>query len=143
MKRCFKCLCTLPLEAFYRHAEMRDGRLNKCIPCTRKDVAEHRQLNLERVRQYDRMRASQPHRVALSKKVQAEWKANHPERRAAQIALGNAVRAGRVVPWPACEVPECSGAPEAHHPNYDAPFTVVWLCRAHHKQAHALTKEAA
>jgi hypothetical protein len=28
--------------------------------------------------------------------------------------------------------------PEAHHPDYSAPLDVVWLCSAHHKQAHAL-----
>lgn len=143
MKHCFKCLCEKPLADFYKHAQMGDGHLNKCKTCTKTDAAEHRQLHIERIRQYDRMRASQPHRMALSKQVQQEWREKHPERRAAQIALGNAVRSGRVKPWPVCEVPDCDGKPEAHHPDYQAPLTVVWLCPAHHKQAHALTKEAA
>lgn len=33
---------------------------------------------------------------------------------------------------------DCS-KPEAHHPDYANPLDVVWLCPAHHKQAHALT----
>lgn len=27
---------------------------------------------------------------------------------------------------------------EAHHPDYDAPLSVVWLCRKHHQECHPL-----
>ena len=49
-KTCFKCKMVKAMEAFYRHSEMADGHLNKCIECTKKDVAEHRAKNLEKVR---------------------------------------------------------------------------------------------
>ena len=137
-KRCFKCLCELPLSAFYKHAQMDDGHLNKCKACTKKDVNEHRQLNLERLRQYDRMRASQPHRIALRNRVQAEYKVKYPERRAAHVALGNAVRSGAIKPLP-CEV--CGEKAEAHHPHYEAPLLVTWLCKPHHAQVHAMAKK--
>lgn len=136
-KKCFKCLCSLPLEAFYKHAQMGDGRLNKCKACTKKDVGEHRQLNLEKIRAYDKMRASQPHRIALAKVVQASWKAAHPNRRAAQNKVAHAVKSGKLAPLP-CMV--CGDKSEAHHPDYDRPLDVVWLCPPHHKQAHALVK---
>lgn len=139
VKRCFKCLCVKPLDAFYKHSRMGDGRLNKCKECTKADASRHRQENLERIRQYDRMRASQPHRMALSRRVQMEWKAAHPERRAAQIALGNAVRDGKVKKQP-CWV--CGERAVAHHPDYSRPLDVVWLCQPHHQQAHALVKAA-
>jgi hypothetical protein len=139
-KRCFKCLCELPLSAFYKHAQMGDGHLNKCKTCTKKDVTEHRQSNLERLRQYDRMRSSQPHRVALRKRTAAEWIAKHPDRRAAQMKLAHAVRSGAIKRWP-CEV--CGEKAEAHHPHYGEPLLVTWLCRPHHAQAHALLKKAA
>ncbi len=140
MKRCFKCLCEKPLSDFYKHAQMGDGHLNKCKDCTKRDVQEHRQLHIERIRQYDRLRASQPHRMALSKRVQQEWRAAHPDRKAAQTALRSAVRAGKLTPWPVCEVPTCCEKPEAHHPDYTRPLMVVWLCTPHHRQAHALTR---
>lgn len=135
MKRCFKCLCEKPLDAFYKHAAMGDGRLGKCKECTKADVNKHRQENLERIRAYDRMRASQPHRMALSKEVHKKWKAEHPDRRAAQVALGNAVRKGEVKKQP-CWV--CGEKAVAHHPDYSRPLDVVWLCHPHHGQAHAL-----
>lgn len=135
LKKCFKCHCEKPFEAFYKHAAMGDGRLGKCKDCTKADVKQHRQENLERVRAYDRMRASMPHRVAKAKQVFANWKLAHPERRAAQVALGNAVRAGKVAKQP-CWV--CGLKAVAHHPDYSRPLDVVWLCQPHHQQAHAL-----
>ena len=135
MKRCFKCLCEKPLEAFYKHAAMTDRRLGKCKECTKQDVLKHRQENLERIRAYDRMRASQPHRLAAKKKTVKEYNAKYPERRVANIALGNAVRGGKVKKQP-CWV--CGEKAVAHHPDYSRPLEVVWLCQPHHKQAHAL-----
>jgi hypothetical protein len=153
VKRCFKCLCSKPFAEFYKHAEMGDGHLNKCKECTKKDVNAHRQANLERVRGYDRMRGSTPHRVAAREAYAQtkQGKAAHrravvadalryPARHKARVALNNAVQSGKVTPWP-CEV--CGAKAHAHHPHYDAPLLVTWLCPSHHKQAHALIAEVA
>lgn len=151
-KRCFKCLCVKPLAEFYKHAAMGDGHLNKCKDCTKKDVTEHRLANLDRVRAYDKTRASMAHRVAARKEYaqtpagrQSHKKSlkasalRYPERTSARYALSNAIRDGKVTPWPVCAVPECDHTkPEAHHPDYSKPLDVVWLCPSHHKAAHAV-----
>jgi glutamate synthase domain-containing protein 2 len=134
-KRCFKCQCEKPLEGFYKHAQMGDGHLNKCKDCTKADVKRHRQESWETVRAYDRMRASQPHRVATRKRIVAEYEARFPQRKKAVQALNNAVRDGKVKKQP-CWV--CGEKAVAHHPDYDQPLDVVWLCQAHHRQTHAL-----
>ena len=136
-KTCFKCSSVRPLDDFYRHPGMADGRLNKCKACTKADVRAHRRDN-DSVREYDRERAKLPHRVAKQIRVTREWRAANPERRAAHIALGNAVRDGRVKQQP-CWV--CGERAEAHHPDYSAPLEVVWLCPMHHKRTHALVDE--
>jgi len=139
MKTCFKCGIEQPLSNFYRHSQMADGHLNKCKTCAKKDVHDHRHgKGRERVLSYDRERAKRPERIEAAKAIYARWLKSFPERRAAHVALGNAVRDGRVVPWPVCAVPECDCRPEAHHPDYSSPLDVVWLCPAHHKQTHAL-----
>ena len=135
MKRCFKCLCDKPLDAFYAHKRMADQRLNKCKECTKADVAKHRQENLEHVRAYDRARASQPHRIASRLRIVSEYVERFPNRKRANTAVTNAVRDGRLKKQP-CWV--CGSKAVAHHPDYDRPLDVVWLCQPHHKQAHAL-----
>lgn len=138
MKTCFKCNQSKPLTEFYRHPRMADGHLNKCKACTKSDSTAHRNKNIERLREYDRQRANLPRRVELRARVVKQWKAAHPDRRAAQIALGNAIRDGRIEPQP-CFM--CGEKAEAHHPDYSRPLDVVWLCPPHHKQTHAMARE--
>jgi hypothetical protein len=38
MKKCFKCGIEKELSNFYKHKQMLDGHLNKCIDCTKNDV---------------------------------------------------------------------------------------------------------
>ena len=139
MKRCFKCLCEKPLSEFYAHAMMADKHLNKCKECTKSDVKKHRLDNIERVRSYDKMRASMPHRVAAMAERQKLWRKQHPDRHKAHMEVRKAIKSGRLVPWPTCAVPGCQGKPEAHHPDYSRPLDVVWLCTVHHCHAHMAT----
>lgn len=37
MKVCFKCGIEKEIDSFYTHKQMKDGHLNKCIDCTKKD----------------------------------------------------------------------------------------------------------
>jgi hypothetical protein len=137
MKKCISCGITKNLSEFYTHKNMSDGHLNRCKECVKARVMKHRLANLDRIREYDRARSKLPHRMQKNRDVAARWRAANPLRRAAQIALRNAVRDGRVIPWPVCAVPECEDTKvEAHHPDYDQPLQVVWLCSAHHKQCH-------
>jgi hypothetical protein len=148
MGYCKHCAQEKPADDFYA------SNKTKCKECIKAAVSQHRQENLERIRSYDRMRGSMPHRVAARAEYQKtaafaesheaaalRWAAKHPERRRASFTVGNAVRDGKLTPWPVCAVPECEHTkPQGHHPDYDRPLDVVWLCPAHHKQLH---KEAA
>jgi hypothetical protein len=46
----------------------------------------------------------------------------------------NALRLGILAQQP-CEVCGAEKS-EAHHPDYDRPLEVQWLCRAHHRARH-------
>lgn len=134
LKTCFKCNAEKPLAEFYRHPAMGDGHLGKCKDCTKRDVKETRAANLDHYREYDRARASLPHRKEMAEKIFARWKQSFPERRAAHNKLAAALKKGVVERLP-CWV--CGGKAEAHHPDYSSPLNVVWLCAGHHKQLHA------
>lgn len=142
---CKHCAQEKPEDGFYRCNK------SKCKDCIKSAANAYRQENLERVRAHDRLRGSMPHRVAARAEYATtpaytkshaaatqRWAAKHPERRKANILVGNAVRDGRLMAWPVCAVPECANKPQGHHPDYDRPLDIVWLCQTHHEEAHAL-----
>lgn len=69
---------------------------------------------------------------------QAKWRAGNPQATWAHQCLRSALRRGLVIQQP-CKV---CGDPntEAHHPDYDRPMDVDWLCRPHHKAEHRRLK---
>lgn len=126
---------------------MSDGHLNKCKECTKTDVKVNREENSEYYQAFDRVRAREPERREAKRKYQQredvqvltrEYKrrsaAKYSKRKAANTAVGNAVRDGVLHKEP-CFI--CGNAKvEAHHPDYDTPLSVVWLCVPHHKEIH-------
>ena len=141
---CKSCLQDKPQDGFYVSNKTR------CKDSVKESVNAHRQANLERVRGYDRMRGSMPHRVAARKEYQKtpafteshktanfKWTEKHPDRRKASLIVGNAVRDGKLKRHP-CLV--CGHEKvEGHHPDYSRPLDVVWLCNAHHREAHKVS----
>lgn len=135
-KTCFKCNEALPLDAFYMHPRMADGHLNKCKECTKSDVDKHRKDNIDRIREYDRKRGSRMHPGYLK-----EYRSANDEKYKAHSLVGSAIKSGKLTKLP-CLICGCEKT-EAHHPDYSHPLDVIWLCPAHHKQAHAMARKAA
>jgi hypothetical protein len=127
-KQCFKCDAVLPITNFYRHPMMGDGHLGKCKACARYDVRQNRKARLAHYTEYDRQRSKDPARIRAIRMTRTTKK------RRASIAVHNAVKRGKMTKLP-CEV---CGNPksEAHHPDYDKPLDVMWLCRKHHADIH-------
>jgi len=65
---------------------------------------------------------------------QQRWQLKHPKRRWAHNALRAALKAGLLERQP-CEVCGCDQV-DGHHPDYDQPIAVIWLCRKHHVEVH-------
>ncbi|MCF2514440.1 hypothetical protein LVY65_05085 [Sphingomonas sp. G124] len=66
---------------------------------------------------------------------QAKWKAANPKAVWAHVALKSALRRGLIERQP-CAVCGTTRHVDGHHPDYDQPMAVVWLCRAHHVAVH-------
>lgn len=109
---------------------------SKCKECVKEAVRVNRLDNIDRIRSYDRARASQPHRIANNFKQSQAWRQEFPNRRRAQGRVAYALRTGALERQPCWECG--TDRTVAHHPDYDRPLDVVWLCQPHHKQTHAL-----
>lgn len=133
-KECFKCKIVKPIEQFYKHSAMADGHLNKCIDCAKLDVKQHRENNIERIREYDRQRAKTDSRIRYAIEVSRRWRTEDSRRTKSHNAVARAIKSGVLQRMP-CEV--CSKADtHAHHDDYDQPLQVRWLCPACHSQHH-------
>jgi len=135
MKSCSTCGELKDESNFQRRKASKDGLTSSCKSClnerdARRYVRE-RERRTARYREYIKTPAG---REAHSKAIE-RWRQANQVRRAAHIILGNAVRDGRVQPLPCLE---CGGKAEAHHPDYDRPLDVIWLCTTHHKETHRM-----
>ena len=67
-------------------------------------------------------------------KRQEKWRERNPKKYWAHSATRSAIRRGLLNPAPCavCGDPKA----EAHHPDYDRPLLVQWLCRKHHRAVH-------
>jgi hypothetical protein len=133
-KKCFKCELVKPLTEFYKHAQMTDGHLNKCKDCAKSDVTKNRCDNIDRIREYDRTRGKEPHRIKNTVKQTKAWRDKDKRRNKAHEAVARALKKGTLQKQDCCRCQ--SPKTIAHHENYDFPLDVVWLCQPCHKQRH-------
>lgn len=135
-KVCRKCGKELPLDEFYTHSRMADGHLNICKECVRARVSDHREKNLERIREYDRQRASLPHRKAQRRKIVDKRRKEDEAFNTAHTTLHNFIRDGKVIKGLLCQLCGSSEGIEGHHFDYSDPLGVIWLCKVCHRQYH-------
>jgi hypothetical protein len=134
MKNCIKCFALLPLDCFYKHPNMADGRLNKCKQCCCADARNNRREHIEYYREYDKRRFHDPNRQASLSVRQLSYRESHPEKNSARAAVARAIRSGKLI-RDVCEVCGCEKV-DAHHDDYSKPLQVRWLCRVHHLMEH-------
>ncbi len=138
-KQCFKCKEALPISEFYEHPMMADGRLGKCKKCAMADTRENRETNVERYRNYDRQRTKSPESRARRMRYQERSRKQDPRRWAARQKAGRAYKRGQITKKPChfCGTTECL---EMHHPDYEQPLRVYWLCRIWHRKLDGMNK---
>ena len=139
-KECFKCGERKILSEFYAHPRMKDGHLNKCKSCTKRDVRDRRfdPSSRDKVLAYDRKRGSRQ-----TSEMNAEYRLRKPIAYKARTAVHNAVRSGKLVRASSCEECGADKRVEGHHDDYSKPLDVRWLCSSCHKIWHAANGEAA
>lgn len=134
-KKCFKCGHEKPLEDFYAHAQMADGRVNKCKSCNKKDVKDNSEklkedpdyIAKERARgreKYKRLGYKTLYtKTAEERREINEKHVKYPEKRRAKTA--------------ACRIQTPKGM-EKHHWSYNEEHfkDIIFLSTTNHAKLH-------
>lgn len=142
---CSQCGEDRTLDDFYKSSK--GVPMAACKDCHKRRVQVNRRERLAQYTAYERSRANLPKRVearreyaktdqgkAAFARARTSYKSRYPLKRAAHVAVGNAIRDGRLV-RSVCEV--CgAGSARAHHDDYGRPLDVRWLCGPHHAEWH-------
>ncbi len=86
-------------------------------------------------------RKNLPNYIAMKRRNTRSYEIKNKAVKSAHGAVRHAQISGKLVKSP-CEV--CGKLPaNAHHDDYSQPLNIRWLCRAHHREWHALNGEGA
>lgn len=150
-KICKKCGKEKSINDFYVHKEMADGHLSFCKECVKKRVAEHRQKNIERIREYDRNRINQkerrikeieaikknPERYKKYKEQQNSWAKRNKNKRNAHNKLKRVLQKGSIIKPNNCQIcGKTNCLIYGHHYDYNKPLDVIWVCSECHGKLH-------
>ena len=134
VKTCTSCGKVKSFDEFQKRYSSHDFLTASCRECLHeRDRARYKKEREQRLAKHKEYMATEGGKIA-SARSSLKWKENNAVKRAAHVILGNAVRNGRVTKAP-CFVCGSEKA-VAHHPSYDLPLDVVWLCHDHHAQLH-------
>jgi hypothetical protein len=126
-KVCFKCGRELPLDQFYKHKQMGDGHLNKCIECTKNDEHERYLMKSQDEAWMEKERARGREKYKRLNYNDKPW--NLKTRKNANPIEGSTAASLRRKGYDTKDK-------EAHHWNYNEPKQVFLLSRKAHRRIH-------
>jgi hypothetical protein len=142
MKNCRDCNIEKPYNQFYKQKATSDGLNSYCKTCSTNRRNEWLNRNRIKVRaSAKKWREENANRIREHKRRSLEKNKNNPNFKLkvrARLELNLGVRYGRI------EREHCfcgESKSEGHHPNYNKPLDVIWLCKPHHDRYHQIIKQ--
>ena len=132
-KRCIWCKKVKPYSEFYDFRENHDRKSSACKDCHRIYTFKYRMEHREQNRKMQREYIHTPKGKEITKKQILKYRLLNPLAVKAVKKLNKAVKSGKIIRQP-CIV--CGEKAQAHHPDYNKPLDVIWLCPFHHKNLH-------
>lgn len=133
LKLCPRCKKSFPRtpKFFDRMASASSGLCPYCKTCRGKMKLEWRRKNRQAVKEIE-------HRRYLKRieAVKARQKEKDPLVQRAHSAVAVALRSGRIIAPRRCSRCGAKRKLVAHHPNYNKPLAVEWVCRSCHTLMH-------
>lgn len=130
IKFCSICEVTKPVTEFHR----RGGTYKSgCKPCRNAINRAWKADNIEAVRETSKL-----YRPASNPSKCLERRANYPKAVRATDKVRYAVKTGKLKKLDCCEQCNAGGRIVAHHPEYNKPLDVEWLCSVCHSEWHTL-----
>lgn len=123
-KKCFKCGVVKPISDFYVHKEMKDGHLNKCIDCTKKDTKRRYDVLSQNEEWMDKERERGKEKF---KRLGYAGRFKSPRSLCPQEA--NISKKLRVRGYD-------TRGKESHHWNYNNPHSIFLLSKKAHRTLH-------
>lgn len=136
-KTCTRCNEEKDIALFQKRKASKDGLTASCKACLA-DYDKSRANNPERVKARNEYAKTEQGKAAR-RRAQDTWLKKNPIKRVVHIAVGNAIRDGKLIKQP-CEVCGCNNV-HAHHCDYSKPLDVMWLCSKHHEEWHQINSE--
>lgn len=120
MKKCNRCHKTKLLGRFSKDRSRKDGLQAKCKSCER-EIKREKRWSLRNRRT----------KKTVKRKLQPAT-----EKRRANKKLYYAVKTGKVIKPEKCQRCNKKDKLHGHHPDYNKPLEVVWLCTMCHGREH-------
>ena len=130
MKRCSKCKIDKSRSSFSKRVASKDGLAYCCKVCALKYYqSPEGKASDKRHKQSDKGKEGK-------KKTRDKYNLTYPEKHVAVRTLNNAIVAGEIIRPDFCEFCFQEKRVEGHHPDYDKPLEVDWLCPECHRKLH-------
>jgi len=132
-KACKTCEMILDVSEFYPHKLTKDGSRGDCKKCGKQKTKDYNNSPIGRIKDKARNKTLQRKkwRTMFNKKMYHK----HIDKKRINKKFSRWFNISGMKRAP-CQVCGIETQIDAHHPDYNKPFEVMWLCRSHHQKWH-------